>query len=141
MVTRDHYRPMTLSTFEKHIVSSVREMPDDQILDLVREKLTSMPFDALASPARSPARKRASRAAEPELPERDRVLAFVLASDGVAVKDVSERLDIPKTRASSILRKLRDQREIAQGGTRRFARYAKTKKIARAASLRDRGTR
>lgn len=149
-----------MNKFEQQIVSFVRKsMSDDQILNLVRAQLGAPTADhpirvhegppqagdkrrsglgkkKVATKKSRRSRKTVKMAAEAL---SDRVLAFVLSSEGVAVKDVSEGLKITKNQASTALRRLRDEKKIAQGGERRFARYAKTKKIALAASKQARG--
>lgn len=139
-----------MDAFAKQLVDMVRQLPDDAILDLVKNHL-----DGVGAPEPSP-RSSQSRTPQAPAPTKSRrtrgkrrssasrakleqaVLAFVHDSDGVAVSEVAAAVGAPKTRVAPVLRTLRDAGTIHQAGDRRFARYGKTKAIAKAASNRAR---
>jgi hypothetical protein len=59
-----------------------------------------------------------------------KVLGVVQQKGGVAVSDVAKAVGIPKPKAGAILKALKVQNKIFQGGERRFARYATTQAAA-----------
>ncbi len=139
-----------MDTFAKQLVDMVRQLPDEALLELVKNHLTGV--TAAESPQRQtpraprtpatpakPRRKRGKRRSSANRAKLEQsVLAFVHDSNGVAVSDVAAGVGEPKSRVAPVLRKLRDAGTIHQAGDRRFARYGKTKTIAEAASKRAR---
>jgi DNA-binding transcriptional ArsR family regulator len=155
---------MATDAFSAQIVELVRRMPDEAILELVKNRLGMAPFRALGQQAhgrRAPAaraveiepvaskRKRAAppRAAKAEKPGRPTTLSpdrkeilesverVVKASNGVSASEVARAASIPQPRAAAALKELKLEKRIFQGGDRRFARYAGDAKVAEAASL------
>lgn len=157
---------MATDAFSAQIIELVRRMPDEAILDLVKNRLGMAPFRSLSQQARAP-RNRAARAAEPKSksksgtatetarsgqPRRattlsqerqetlDNVERVVKASSGVSASEVAKASGIPQPRAAAALKELKLEKRIFQGGDRRFARYAGDTKVAEAASLAARTT-
>jgi len=152
-----------LDAFSAQIVKFVREMPDEALLDLVRQKV-GVPENAspaknvkngngngagrdaahLAAAIRGSAerlnRKRPSPAARrtPPTAERqallDSIERVVKSSPGVSASDVARLASVPQTRAAAALKELKLAQRIFQGGDRRFARYAVDLKAAEQAS-------
>ncbi len=155
---------MATDAFSAQIVELVRRMPDEAILELVKNRLGMAPFRALGQEGRgrrAPApraaevepvasrRKRgaAPRAANAEKPDRPPALSpdrnemlesverVVTASNGVSASEVARAANVPQPRAAAALKELKLEKRIFQGGDRRFARYAGDAKVAEAASL------
>lgn len=145
-----------LNPFAKRLVNMVREMPDELLLELVRDRLASAgDSDATSSNLRTSS-VRASNAPTSKVPKGKRgakkrrrggksraaleaeVLAVVNAGAGVALADVAEAVEASKPRLSAVLRSLREAGAIHAAGDRRFTRYGRTKAIATAASKRAR---
>jgi hypothetical protein len=128
-------------------------MPDEALLELVKQKLgvlgvsaarreTGAPFPTRAKGEQGAAREtrrpaRGRRAASPS-PERremlDEVERIVKAGSGVSASEVARSAGIPQTRAAAALKQLKLAKRIFQGGDRRFARYAGNVKTAEKAS-------
>jgi hypothetical protein len=147
-----------MDAFSAQIVKFVREMPDEALLELVKQKLGVIGAavgraNARPSPARAavtaaakkakgkatPARdKRRSARRAPAAPDRkdllDNVERIVKAGSGVSASDVAKAAGIPQTRAAAALKELKLAKRIFQGGDRRFARYAADAKTAEQAS-------
>lgn len=87
--------------------------------------------DAAPSPAREATEAR-------KLEELKPIAEFVNASEGVSVSQICEKFDFKNPKAQSVLKFLKSRGLIFMGGDRRFARYAKDEKTAKAASDRDR---
>ena len=157
---------MATDAFSAQIIELVRRMPDEAILELVKNRLGMAPFRGLGQQAHEP-RSRAARApaagakskrrARPAAPrtepprrattlsqERketlDSVERVVKASSGVSASEVAKASGIPQPRAAAALKELKLEKRIFQGGDRRFARYAGDTKVAEAASLAARTT-
>ena len=143
-----HNDERAMDTFAKHLVDMVRQLPDEAILELVKNHLeqgnrlgdsgvvvTSSPAPAKKPRAKAKRRRRSS-AGRAKL--KGAILETVNASDGVALSDVAEAVGAPKTRVQPLLRALKDEGAIHQAGDRRLARYGRTKAIAAAASKRAR---
>jgi hypothetical protein len=150
-----------MDAFSAQIVKFVREMPDEALLDLVKQKLgvlgaqvarhgrgamrvVPMPLsgrgkDKRSAVARSPARRAAPASAERQ-GLLDSVERVVRASSGVSASDVARLASIPQTRAAAALKELKLAKRIFQGGDRRFARYAGDSKTAEHASTSARKT-
>jgi len=133
------------SSFAKHIVQMVREMPDDALLALIREHLgvasgpspisTVKDEPASTSKVESAPRARVRRASLDQ-----QVKGVVASSDqGLALQQIADAVGGSKSRVSGILRRLRDGGEVAMAGERRFARYGRTLAIAEAANRAARG--
>ena len=141
-----------LDAFSAEIVRLVREMPDEAILELVKNQLSgveaapSLPRRAAAAPARSaPARKarapkrRAKRGGARRTSEgREQALsaveAVIKSSKGLSASQIASKAKMPQTRVSSLVRELKAAGRVHQGGDRRFARYAGDAKTAEKAS-------
>ncbi len=157
---------MATDAFSAQIIELVRRMPDEAILELVKNRLGMAPFRSLTQQARAP-RNRAARAAAsgpkskrratqatprggqprrttPLSQERQETLEsverVVKASTGVSASEVAKASGIPQPRAAAALKELKLEKRIFQGGDRRFARYAGDTKVAEAASLAARTT-
>ncbi len=154
---------MATDAFSAQIVELVRRMPDEAILELVKNRLGMAPFSALAPmsrgrsarPARTaevapvePRSKRAAAANKVKTPKRrativsedrkgmvESVERVVNASTGLSASEVARAAGIPQPRAAAALKELKLGKRIFQGGDRRFARYASDAKIAETASL------
>lgn len=138
-----------MDAFAKHLVAMVRQLPDEAILELVKNHLeqgngigdegmvvtTSSP--SAKKPRTKTKRRRRSSASRAKLKEA--VLQAVTNSDGMALSDVAEAVGASKTRVQPLLRALKDEGAIHLAGDRRFARYGRTKAIAEAASKVRRG--
>ncbi len=139
-----HNYELAMDTFAKQLVDMVRQMPDEAILELVKNHLeqgngvgdSGTVVTRSPAPAKKPRakakRRRRSSAGRAKLKEA--ILETVNASDGVALSDVAEAVGAPKTRVQPVLRALKDEGAIHQAGDRRLARYGRTKAIAEAAS-------
>ena len=150
-----------MDAFSAQIVKFVREMPDEALLELVKQKLGVIHAAVSRSnEARNSAPARAASAATqkskgknnpsrethrptgarppPMSPDRQAVLdaveQVVMAGNGVSASDVARDADIPQTRAAAALKELKLAKRIFQGGDRRFARYAGDPKTAEQAS-------
>jgi hypothetical protein len=157
---------MATDAFSAQIIELVRRMPDEAILELVKNRLGMAPFRDLGQqqareprsrPAHSAAggtkSKRRARPATPRGGPRratamsqerketlDSVERVVKASAGLSASEVAKASGIPQPRAASALKELKLEKRIFQGGDRRFARYAGDTKVAEAASLAARTT-
>ena len=158
---------MATDAFSAQIVELVRNMPDEAILELVKNRLGIAPFRGLGRqlpvqgrrgrPARAAASAKAKRAVPAEkrrsgrprkavtLSEErketlDMVERLVKASSGLSASEVARSASIPQPRAAAALKELKLEKRIFQGGDRRFARYAGDAKVAEAASLTARTT-
>ena len=132
-----------LNPFAKRLVDMVRDMPDELLLELVRDHLASADGAPAPRPPapKSPRKrggKRRGRGGKSRAALEAEVLAVVNAGGGVAVADVAAATGAPKPRLSAILRSLRESGAIHAAGDRRFTRYGKTKAIAAAASKKAR---
>lgn len=143
-----------LDSFARQLVAMVREMPDEVLLDLVRNHLedggaTSRPpskpaakakANRTAKPRRQKATKKRTRSSRGDRTALlDNVEAFVRDSKGVGLSDVAQGLSEPKSRVQAALRDLKKAGRVASAGDRRFTRYGKDVKTAKAASKRARG--
>lgn len=155
--------------FSAQIVELVRKMPDEAILELVKQKLGApggSPLRGLTakvnrrrglavrvvenatkakraakSVKRRPGRPRKSPAISQERQETlNNVERVVKASAGMSASDVAKTAGIPQPRAAAALKELKIAKRIFQGGDRRFARYAGDAKTAEAASVTARKT-
>ncbi|MEM9692427.1 MAG: helix-turn-helix domain-containing protein [Myxococcota bacterium] len=81
---------------------------------------------------KAPTRRRA-RSGDREA-ERAKVEQVITSSKGLSASEIAAKAKMPKERVSQHVKKLKEAGAIYQGGDRRFARYAGTKKIAEAAS-------
>lgn len=190
-----------LDPFSAQIVQLVREMPDEAILELVRNKLgaegevvataaapatrakttrrkkasskrkaapkKAAPKKATAKkrgPKKAAAKKAAPAKAAPKRKaapkkkagkkkratakrgggdrqrELDVVERAIRQSKGLSASEIVKRTKLPRARVSAAVRQLKDAKRIAQGGDRRFARYAADAKTALAASENARKT-
>ncbi|APR84130.1 Histone-like protein [Minicystis rosea] len=156
-----------MDAFSAQIVKFVREMPDDALLELVKQKLGVLGAAVgrangkrKLSPARAvtaavqkakgkrsairekrrtaPARRAAVSADRQGL--LDNIERIVKAGAGVSASDVAKQASIPQTRAAAALKELKLAKRIFQGGDRRFARYAGDAKTAEGASATARKT-
>ncbi|MFT3774044.1 MAG: hypothetical protein QM820_52430 [Minicystis sp.] len=150
-----------MDAFSAQIVKFVREMPDDALLELVKQKLgvlgaavdrangkrkgstaAVVPAGAEKAKGKRPATREKRRAA----PARratvsadrqgllDSIERIVKAGAGLSASDVAKAAGIPQTRAAAALKELKLAKRIFQGGDRRFARYAGDTKTAEQAS-------
>lgn len=157
---------MATDAFSAQIIELVRRMPDEAILELVKNRLGMAPFRALgqqsSEPRSRPARGAAAgakskRRARPPAPQNgqprrataisqerketlENVERVVKASSGISASEVAKASGIPQPRAAAALKELKLEKRIFQGGDRRFARYAGDSKVAEAASLAARTT-
>jgi hypothetical protein len=140
-----------MDAFSAQIVKFVREMPDEALLELVKQKLGILGVskarvrhaegaETPASPPRArrkrviaPAR-RGARASTERQGLLDTVERVVKAGSGVSASDVARSAGIPQARAAATLKELKLMQRIFQGGDRRFARYAGDAKTAEQAS-------
>ncbi len=159
-----------MDAFSAQIVRFVREMPDEALLDLVKQKLGVIGVSAarrygrrdedggrgatLSTKAatklkgkrgsmekRRPARARRVAPPSPERREMlDEVERIVKTGTGVSASEVARSAGIPQTRAAAALKQLKLAKRIFQGGDRRFARYAGDAKSAEQASVAARKT-
>lgn len=143
-----------MDKFSAQIVRFVREMPDEALLELVREKLNDIGAAVSRTNDRGPgsptravtaASEKNKRVRDKAAPERasaaadrqqvlDAVERLVKAGQGLSASDVAKAAAIPQTRAASALKELKLAKRIFQGGDRRFARYAGDAKTAEVAS-------
>ncbi|HHH31489.1 MAG TPA: hypothetical protein ENK57_24515 [Polyangiaceae bacterium] len=142
-----------LDAFSQQIVDLVRQMPDEAILELVKNQLGA---GGVTSSSSSPARTTGSASAKPKKRATKKrggrrtsaarqeamakVESVIKASKGLSASEIAERSKLPQTRVSSIVRDLKAQGRIYQGGDRRFARYAGDAKTAAKASEHARRT-
>jgi hypothetical protein len=158
---------MATDAFSAQIIELVRRMPDEAILELVKNRLGMAPFRDLGPQPRQPRHNRPTRAAAPA-PKSKRAAApatprdpkprraaavtqdrqetleaverVVKASTGVSASEVAKAAGIPQPRAAAALKELKLEKRIFQGGDRRFARYAGDMDEAEAASRAARTT-
>jgi len=145
-----------MDAFSAQIVKFVREMPDDALLDLVKQKLGVLnvsagrngrgslqvvPVPLPLAAAKNKGKRAASsglRRTAPASAARqamlDNVERIVKAGSGVSASDVARLANILQTRAAAALKELKLTKRIFQGGDRRFARYAGDLKTAERAS-------
>jgi hypothetical protein len=144
--------------FAQQLVSMVRQMPDEAILDLVRNHLESGELAWLGhggagrksgwsgagraetkqvsstKPKKGGAAKAKRVGSVDRATLRKSVLTTILSSAGVSLGDVAAKLSAPKPQVAAAIRLLKAEGKIQQGGERRLARYAKTKTAAKKAS-------
>lgn len=149
-----------MDAFSAQIVKFVREMPDEALLELVKQKLgvigaaaaskarkdgstARAVVTATANKAKSKAnhgdRRKAPASTRSAIsPDRQTVLEgverVVKAGQGVSASEVAKAAGVPQTRAAAALKELKLAKRIFQGGDRRFARYAGDQKTADSAS-------
>ena len=70
----------------------------------------------------------------------DKVESVIKSSEGLSASEIAQKSKLPRTRVSSLVRDLKAQGRIHQGGDRRFARYAGDAKTAAKASEQARRT-
>ncbi len=146
-----------IDPFTTQLVAMIRQMPDEDLLELVRQHLgdaapaTSAAKPSLAAPRRAPARRPSKRrpikttrptAAKHRFPEErlmDNVEECIHASDGVALEDVAVAVGESRARVASVIGSLKRAKRIFRGGKRRFARYAGSAEVAQEASAAARG--
>lgn len=97
-------------------------------------KVARGPLARKPAAAKATAKKRGRRTSANVAELREKAIAHVTASDGLAASDVAGALGIDRVQASQILTWATKQGKIAMGGERRFARYAATGNKALAAS-------
>jgi hypothetical protein len=146
----------TLTPFAKQLVTMVRQMPDEAVLELVRNHLTNggelnasgwsgngrstgsgwtgTGRATSSKPKAARAEKTGRRSAADRAKLEQSVLATILASTGVSLGDVAAKLGAPKPQLAATIRALKAEGKIKQGGERRLARYAKTQAAADKAS-------
>jgi hypothetical protein len=136
-----------LDAFSAQIVKFVREMPDEALLELVKQKLGvhgagrgAVALPVAPAPAKAKAKRPAKRrtAAAPATEDRrallDNVERVVKSGNGMSASEVARSSGVPQTRAAAALKELKLAKRIFQGGDRRFARYAGDLKTAELAS-------
>jgi hypothetical protein len=157
---------MATDAFSAQIVELVRRMPDEAILELVKNRLGMAPFRelgqnvrarrgrAVAAPVPEPKRKARAASKKPRAPRPRRAVTgaqehhetlesverIVKASVGVSASEVARAAGIPQPRAAAALKELKLEKRIFQGGDRRFARYAADAQAAEDASVAARMT-
>lgn len=151
-----------LDAFSAQIVKFVREMPDEALLELVKQKLGVLGIGRGAAQAQkleltakeTHKRGAASAKRRPAQPRRgapipyaaekqvmlDKVEEVVKGGSGMSASEVARAAGIPQNRAASALKELKLGKKIYQGGDRRFARYAGDLKTAEQASAHARKT-
>lgn len=155
-----------LDAFSASLVQFVRSMPDEALLELVRNQLGAeaptgaAPSAAPAAPAAAPAAPRSSAKAPKAAPKKqpagpkkgpkrtsaakaellDAVEKVVKSSRGLSASEVAAATKVQQGRVSSALRDLKFAKRIFQGGDRRFARYAGDPKTAETASANARAS-
>jgi hypothetical protein len=151
-----------LDAFSAQIVKFVREMPDEALLELVKQKLGvlgpggknhhRMAVQVVPAAIRGGKGSRVeiakrSRSASRPIPasaERqellDSVERVVKAGVGLSASEVARAAGVPQPRAALALKELKLSKRIFQGGDRRFARYAGDAKTAEQASTSARKT-
>ena len=97
-----------------------------------------------AKPKKRPSKKRrkrkASRTSAARQEAMDKVEGVIKSSKGLSASEIAKKSKLPQTRVSSLVRDLKAQGRIHQGGDRRFARYAGDAKTAARASEEARRT-
>lgn len=144
-----------MDAFSAQIVKFVREMPDEALLELIKQKLgvpgsrdavrlipvtKGKPSTAAARPSVSSRARRPAPLSAERRGLLDNVERVVKAGSGLSASDVARLAGIPQTRAAAALKELKLARRIFQGGERRFARYAGDAKAAEQASVAARKT-
>lgn len=144
-----------LDPFSAQIVKLVRNMPDEALLELVRNQLnlTGSSAGARARAARntlsgmreasgalaSAGGEAKGRAARQSPDARKQLLSSVestvKSSQGLSASEVAKKLKAPQSRIAAALRELKQSKRIYQGGDRRFARYAADARTAKQASI------
>lgn len=135
-----------LDPFSEQIVKLVRSMPDEALLELVRNRLGDVAvaprsYGSASSPAngRRGPRKVKRRRQRATSADREQYLAAVeraiKGSKGLSASEIAAKTKLPKPRVQAAVRELKAARKIFQGGDRRFARYAGDAKTAKQASL------
>jgi hypothetical protein len=159
-----------MDAFSAQIVKFVREMPDEALLELVKQKLgvlspggqnrrhgtiqvvaSGIPVTkgSRAVKRSRPSSRSVTMGGTPKPPapasaERqellDAVERVVKAGAGLSASEVARSAGIPQPRAAAALKELKLSKRIFQGGDRRFARYAGDAKTAEQASASARKT-
>ena len=111
----------------------VRNMSDEAILELVRNKLGVAGEGAAAKPAPvvKVKRRRGPAAREALLAQ---VESAVKSSPGLSAGEIARETKLSQSRVQSALRELKKAGRIHQGGDKRWARYAVDKETALQAS-------
>lgn len=146
-----------LDAFSQQIVDLVRQMPDEALLELVKNQLgadgaTVAPSPTNGRPTRAStkakSKKRSAKKRGGKTPRTsaarqeamDKVEGVITSSKGLSASEIAKKAKLPQTRVSSLVRDLKAQGRIHQGGDRRFARYAGDAKTAEKASEEARRT-
>ena len=130
----------TPNAFTKQLINLVRSLPDDALLDLVRHRLDVAPMiPQPASRQNSPAPKaRVKRRTRATSADREQLVTLierlVKGSRGLSSTQIAKMVRAATPRVQSVLRELKHDKRIFQGGDRRFARYAGDAETAQAAS-------
>jgi ribosome-binding protein aMBF1 (putative translation factor) len=137
-----------LDPFSAQLVAFVRNMPDEAILELVRNQLALIApaASAATTPKKSKGSAKAAKTAKPSAGKRQRltradkqqlladVERVVKASNGLSTGEIAAKMKISQSRVSAAVRELKASKRIFQADNRRFARYAGDANTARAAS-------
>ena len=152
---------MATDGFSAQVVELVRRMPDEAILELVKNRLGMAPFRELGQSVRerggraartaaveprakprtattkrrAPRPRRAATGAQERKETLESVERVVRSSAGVSASEVAKAAGVPQPRAAAALKELKLEKRIFQGGDRRFARYAGDAKVAEEAIL------
>lgn len=141
-----------LDAFSQQIVDLVRQMPDEALLELVKNQLgadgaavsagsngrptrsASTPKSTKRATKKRRGGRKTSRTSAARQEAMDKVEGVIKSSKGLSASEIAKKSKLPQTRVSSLVRDLKAQGRIHQGGDRRFARYAGDAKTAAKAS-------
>lgn len=130
-----------LDPFAAQIATLVRNMPDEALLDLVRNRLNVHSSPSASSVTSSSVIRQVGKVARRHRStSADRVALLltieklVHATPGLSSSEIASKTRIATPRVQSVLRELKHARRIFQGGDRRFARYAGDAQTAKQAS-------
>ncbi|MEZ4446352.1 MAG: hypothetical protein R3B72_45155 [Polyangiaceae bacterium] len=122
------------TSFEKHLIDMVRQMPAEALLELVKHELGVI---GAAKASSAPRRARQTATSGKALTDVA-VLEVVKASEGMALGEVAAAVGAEKLPTRNALKRLMKRGAMYMAGERRYARYATTSAMAKAASRRAR---
>jgi hypothetical protein len=93
------------------------------------------PRTPLPAASAAPPRRRVRLPSQARTDAIERVEQTVAGSSGLSSSEIERETALSRAIVSAALKTLKDQGRLFMGGTRRFARYAKTQSIADRASL------
>jgi len=122
---------------QSELADLIRNKTDEELIALVlgtRDAKPHLVTKPVVSRAQTPRRNTDTNG-----PSRaDLVLKAISSSRGISATEVADKTKLPRAHVTKAIADLKEAGKVFQGGERRFARYATTKKVATDASIASR---